>query len=247
MNILIFGNHTFPDISFTVNPKSGLEISCKNNHVLNYEGRERELRWIDLYHRSNFRHLTKFVKASEQHSDLHNFEREWPKIKEDLLKIANTEGERAFLTDYIYLCEKDWTTEADSDVSIIASLPALIPQVWLNWIHYDSKDARRAERIKEEPFRVDFVMFTENRKLIIEIDGTSHFSEMLDLDEDTGKVKYQPSMKRYTEHLKKDRWLRGQGWEVWRFSDFEVVTAEKGGSFPLLWEMGFLGLFHKGQ
>jgi len=32
--------------------------------------------------------------------------------------------------------------------------PALIPQVWVNWTHYDSKDKERAEQQKGNPFEL---------------------------------------------------------------------------------------------
>ena len=38
----------------------------------------------------------------------------------------------------------------------------------------------------------------------------------------------EASLKRYTEHPKKDRWLRRRGWDVWRFSDDEVFDETFG-------------------
>jgi len=34
----------------------------------------------------------------------------------------------------------------------------MIPQAWVNWIHYDSKDKERAEKVEREAFRVDFLI-----------------------------------------------------------------------------------------
>ncbi len=45
--------------------------------------------------------------------------------------------------------------------------------------------------------------------IIIEIDGASHYSNGID----------KPSMEVYTEHLRKDRWLRNQGWAIYRVSN----------------------------
>ncbi len=100
--------------------------------------------------------------------------------------------------------------------------PALIPQTRVNWLHYSPHDPKRAQRAKLEPFWVDFTLYWEHRKIIIEIDGSSHFSEIFDID-GTGRIRYEPSMGKYTEHLRKDRWLRSKGWEVWRFSEDEML------------------------
>ena len=52
MDILIFGNHKHPDISFTVDANTGLKLSCKNNYVLTYEGISGTLTWRDLIERT---------------------------------------------------------------------------------------------------------------------------------------------------------------------------------------------------
>jgi len=69
-------------------------------------------------------------------------------------------------------------------------------------------------------------MHYEGRQRVIEIDGNSHFLEVFDIDK-SGRMKLEGSMEKYTEHLKKDRWLCREGYEVWRFSDLEVFDAEK--------------------
>ena len=35
----------------------------------------------------------------------------------------------------------------------------------------------------------------------------------------------KPQIDRYSAHLKKDRWLRREGWEVWRFTSAEVIRV----------------------
>jgi len=69
-------------------------------------------------------------------------------------------------------------------------------------------------------------MSDKGRKLVFEIDGESHFSELVDVDQSSGRIKLDASMATYTEHLKKDRWLRSHGWEVWRFSDLEACDEQ---------------------
>ena len=61
----------------------------------------------------------------------------------------------------------------------------------------------------------------ENRIIVIEIDGSSHFSEPY-VKEQTSGVGYLADIDAFTTHLKQDRWLRKQGWEVYRFSNKEV-------------------------
>lgn len=136
---------------------------------------------------------------------------------EKLSNIAGSSEEKKFLNQYA-----EETRDRDIDTRWhLCHWPALIPQVWVNIIHYAPTDKERADRAQQEPQRVDFVSFSFNKKIIIEIDGESHFTEILNLD-DRGMLLYEPSMEKYSLHLKKDRWLRKQGWEVWRFSTKEV-------------------------
>jgi len=87
-------------------------------------------------------------------------------------------------------------------------------------------------------------MFRESRRIVIEVDGSSHFSEILDIDPQSDRIKFEPSLEKYTEHLKKDRWLRKQGWEVWRFSDLELISQENDPAIKdILAEMDLHDLF----
>ncbi len=47
-----------------------------------------------------------------------------------------------------------------------------------------------------------------------------------DVDMKSGRPKLEGSMEKFTQHLKRDRWLRCNGYEVWRFSDLEVMDAK---------------------
>ena len=212
MKILIFGSKSFPDISFKMNPKTGLSVYCKDSYVLNYEGIKDDITWTDMLERTDPNLGGHSMKLSHP-----VFPRDWEGLKKKLSEIPNTREEKDFLKAYF-----EWTEFGPPDLVDVGSVPALIPQPWVNWIHYDSKDEKRAKAKKTEPFRVDFLMYRESRWLIIEIDGPTHFSEILDIDVDKGIFRIEGSMKRYTEHLKKDRWLRRQGWEVWRFSNDEI-------------------------
>lgn len=135
-----------------------------------------------------------------------------------LCSLTQTKAERLFLEKYTEFVENE-------DIDKVLNSPALIPQPWVNWLHYSSQDEERARRIRREPFRVDFAIFEKEthpyRKIVIEIDGPSHFREMAAIDS-KGAIQLEASMDKYTEHLRKDRWLRKQGWEVFRFTDKEV-------------------------
>ena len=242
MNLLIFGNSSYPDISFKLDPMTGLRISCKNNHVLDYEGAGDTVTWVDLFNRTaptlsipDFGNSISIQGWTRSGAD---FKREeYNMMKEKLWNLVQSSAEKMVLQGYFEISETFVPIDEPRKMAEIARLPALIPQVWLNWIHYDSADKARAKRVQEEPFRVDFVMFYNKRKIVLEIDGPSHFSEVMNVDEETGVVKYEPSMKKYTEHVRKDRWLRTNGWEVWRFTDIEVSDKDWG-LIALLYEIG---------
>lgn len=228
--ILIFGNTSYPDISFSVDAHQGYDFSCTNNSVL-------RLGDADEFEK----HLGGFVGWTEllflsspsicdygplYDSDVEaGWQKVWPQMKECLGRLCQSKGERSFLEAYFTFCETDNLSRKRKGHDL-GRCPALIPQVWLNWIHYDPRNKERAARTKREPFRVDFVMLDKGRKLVFEIDGQSHFSELVDVDQSSGLISWEASMAKYTEHLKKDRWLRSHGWEVWRFSDLEVFNEQ---------------------
>jgi very-short-patch-repair endonuclease len=119
-----------------------------------------------------------------------------------------SDAERAFFDLYCKLC-----LQSEEHYSL---LPALIPQVYINW---DSCKEQR--RINEKPYIVDFVFkspqFGTNNLVIVEIDGRSHYANY---DKDNGS--YILSEEKYAEHLKKDRWLRKQGFKVFRIGNSEI-------------------------
>ena len=204
MDFVIFGNSKSPDLSFSVEPRRGgaFSITSTTNYIM-YGGNEEDTHSIDWWYLFNctgpeLGPLTCYPDWSKARSFL----------QDSLGAIAATKSEKAFLDEYLRLSSEEY--------------PALIPQTWVNWLHYSPQDPQRAIRAKNEPFRADFTMYWEHRKIIVEIDGSSHFSEIFDVD-GTGRIRYEASMNKYTEHLRKDRWLRSKGWEVWRFSESEIL------------------------
>lgn len=119
-------------------------------------------------------------------------------------------AERDFFNLYCDLCCRD--------VDGGAFLPALIPHVYVNWNFSKEERAKR-----KEPFIVDFIFkssaFGTNDIVVVEIDGQSHYARY-----DTERQKYELSEDVYAEHLKKDRWLRKQGFKVFRIGNSELKT-----------------------
>ncbi|MBE9096894.1 hypothetical protein [Tychonema sp. LEGE 07203] len=119
-------------------------------------------------------------------------------------------AEKLFFNLYCELCCRD--------VHGGALLPALIPHVYVNW---DFSQEERSKRKK--PFIVDFIFkssaFGTNDIVVVEIDGQSHYARY-----DTERKTYQLSEDVYAENLKKDRWLRKQGFKVFRIGNSELKT-----------------------
>lgn len=146
-------------------------------------------------------------------------------LVDHLCSLLDSDIEREFLRLYAKRCVQRATDSFDDKVNPTSLWfsPALIPQVWVNWIDYDPDDRSRATRARKQPFRVDFLLKHEpasENLIVLEIDGLSHFSRS---DEDAiGETTLRASMDQYTKHLKQDRWLRRKGYNVFRFSNKEV-------------------------
>jgi hypothetical protein len=104
-------------------------------------------------------------------------------------------------------------------VEAMLDFPALIPEVWLNVIGSE-RTLEDADHLAENPQRVDFALFAEGEKAVIEIDGPSHYA---DYDESTKT--YSINEERYAKNLAIERSLRRQGWDIHRFSNLEVERA----------------------
>lgn len=205
-NLIIFGLES-PKLDFKQSPESQLIISCQNNYSVTHS-KGRPIHWAKIIISTMDKRVQRLSGGS---SFIDNVA--W---LDDLNTYAS---EKTFFRKYIEECDT-WSSHQEK-----MALPALIPQVWVNWIHYDRTDEDRAKRAKEEPFRVDFMIITTNRKIVIEIDGSSHFSDAFVKDSPSG-VDFLANIDVFTTHLKKDRWLRKQGWEVYRFSNKEVEEEE---------------------
>lgn len=95
--------------------------------------------------------------------------------------------------------------------------PALVPQVWLNWLHMASAEDQRA--LEEKPSRVDFVAFHNGQGHIVEIDGPSHYANY-----DSTTHSYAVNDRAYAKTLKIWRSLKADGWQVHRLRESRCVT-----------------------
>jgi len=125
----------------------------------------------------------------------------------DRLKISlgNNHPENLLLdTYYSYFYEK-----------LKEKLPALIPQVYLHYDPYTSKQLKGEKRLSRQ--RMDFLLLLPYRKnIVIEIDGKQHYSE---------NDKASPEL--YAEMVAEDRRLRLAGYELYRLGGCEFVDDEK--------------------
>ena len=91
--------------------------------------------------------------------------------------------------------------------------PVLLPQVYL---HYDPKTQAQREKMKKESNikfqRMDFLILYEGKRVIIELDGESHYS----------KNNNTFNAEKYTNQLVYDRTMKFLGYDVFRISNEEI-------------------------
>jgi hypothetical protein len=212
--IIIYGPEP-PKINFTQSPNGDISFKVCNPNSIDIEPVPTTLRWRDLLGWRYFGVTKKSAEAAKN---------EFLEFTSELEKLTGSEAERAFFSKYVACCLDYFFEEGKEDNPWETA--ALIPQVWVNWIHYDSKDKLRAERIQKEPFRVDFMMKHEklgSNPVVIEIDGLSHICDFK--VGPTGSPIPSTSLDGFTLHTKKDRWLRKQGWQVFRMTNQEVEVG----------------------
>jgi len=95
-----------------------------------------------------------------------------------------------------------------------ASLPALLPQVYLHYDPYTKKE-RLGSPSELSRERMDFLLILPNRvRVVIEVDGKHHYADSDGL----------ASPRRYSEMVEEDRRLRLRGYEVYRFGGYELLN-----------------------
>lgn len=215
MGMIIYGPDR-PKFGLEQSPDGSMTIQIENDNVYSFDRSPSTVTWADL------QEWVSGQSEDVQKDFLSTF-------ADDLLEMTGSKTEAKFLRLYLKANQQEIGLPTEDYEYTPWGYPALIPQVWVNWYHFDSKDKERAERAREEPFRVDFVMKHNaaqigNGFIVIEIDGASHFGNY-EVDA-AGNVTLESSMDDYTEHLKKDRWLQKKGWEVVRVSSQEVEEVE---------------------
>jgi hypothetical protein len=123
-----------------------------------------------------------------------------------------------------------WQAKQDMDNIVLVNEPALVPQVWLNYIYNSRLGPGDPERhyLQAHPSRVDFIMIWQGTRHVIEIDGPEHYASFKD-------GQYVADEALYTRNLRIERSLRNSGWITHRFSNLEVLQSPW---FPVLPEIG---------
>ncbi|MCS3708097.1 very-short-patch-repair endonuclease [Salinibacter ruber] len=240
------GEKYYPEIGFTQKGDGSVSVEFEGHHVLELDDLDDRSRisWRDLAcwgisqekqeerfgpDRSGpgfpYVHLTSEDQIRNPDPSFDHLELFRALIKH-LSKLLQSEPERKFLRLYSKHCveQAEYSTFEESSGLNPVDLwnqTALIPQAWVNWIDNGST---RSERSDFEPFRIDFLLSPDDtvspNLSVVEIDGVGHFARS-ELDT-AGEKQYTPAMDKYTEHVRKDRWLRKQGYDVVRFSTQEV-------------------------
>jgi hypothetical protein len=142
--------------------------------------------------------------------------------------LCDTDSEKRFLKGYLIkfvVPYKDSIDKNPTNKSSIQKLqdkvPALIPQVWINWNSHSKKLLNRMGYADTNlPYRLDFVAFWQNRNFVILLDDIGHYAKK------PNTIWYADEEK-YSARLREDRLLRTQGWNVFRISNYETKDPDR--------------------
>lgn len=157
--------------------------------------------WGDVYPSYDFQ---SFQSANGINSETNSA------LKRALFSMNQTESEKVFFQTYA----KHFRM-ADEKV------PLLIPQAWIQW-HSLTKQKLLAKgsHLANEPYRLDFVAFWENKRFAILIDDIGHFA----VKRGNQWIADEAS---YSKRLDEDRKLQMEGWHVCRVSNWEIRNQGK--------------------
>src|SRR3989304_8879203 len=155
VEILLFGNSKMPGIDFTLDPTEGLKIRFKECYCLNYAGISGTLSWMDFFCRVTplldpHIEIWNFMETSRPSASKAPVKVWLSKCTDKLLKCTGSPSESKFLQQYFESVQK-------ASDSFVDQLPALIPQAWVNWLHYRPDDPGRVRAMRKQPMRVDFI------------------------------------------------------------------------------------------
>ncbi|MBD2204886.1 DUF559 domain-containing protein [Calothrix sp. FACHB-1219] len=214
--VILYGNldkkHPWLE-GFKVSADGNLELNISGVNSFQIDKEEQAITWQDLFY-SKLNELCEpreLVNAAlESDHPMHIIDKYIPSLWNRLKKYCHPESqaEQDFFDLYCQLCVHH--------IGEYYDLPALIPRVYINWSF--SKEKRNTN---EEPYIVDFVfkspVFGTNNLVIVEIDGPSHYASY-----NSNLRQYTVCESTYANHLAKDRWLRKQGFKVFRIGNDEI-------------------------
>lgn len=100
-------------------------------------------------------------------------------------------------------------------------IPALIPQVWVQWHSETVPELRKSgSPYTSQLQRIDFAAFWHDRRHAILIDGIQHYAVKR-------KGRWDASEEEYSKRLAEDRFFRANGWEVFRVSNWELRDTDR--------------------
>lgn len=146
MDFLIFGFEK-PKLNFRQDLERGTVIWCDNEYVLDYDA-NKPIKWRDIkYKQSEMREIDRIPLPELSVS----FEQEWHDVIKELKGLCQTNVERIFLEKIARAQENRMPPPPNEELKertyeVLLNRPALIPQVWVNWIHWDPKDKERAKK-----------------------------------------------------------------------------------------------------
>jgi very-short-patch-repair endonuclease len=204
---------------YRINPDGSSDIQISGVKIYEIADSEKDICWMDLFEVEKVNLLSEkellFYESipCDDCTDPRifvacNIERLWDKLSSYC--HPKSLAEKNFFEMY---CTLSWnsSTEVES--------PALFPQVVVNWT-WDKLERQK----RTEPYIVDFVFkhnnFGTHNLTVVEIDGPSHYA-------DYQNGKYLVSEEKYADHLRKDRWLRKNGFNVIRIGNHEIEEIMK--------------------
>jgi very-short-patch-repair endonuclease len=123
-----------------------------------------------------------------------------------LRESLGSDPERLLLETYLY----DFSAD---------EMPALIPQVYLHYDPYTSKQLSNGKRLPRQ--RMDFLMLLPNNvRIVLEVDGKQHYSK----EDQEGRYIATPEL--YAEMVAEDRRLKLAGYEIYRFGGYELYETK---------------------
>ena len=198
-NLIFAANGPKPEIIFSDSVSNDIKIVENNDYCLIYD---RPIKSHGLLWRELVDWWREKEQLGQQLKDIEVERKLYARLKESLV----SKPEKVFWRAYFEKFRSD---------SFQAQLPALVPQVYLHYDPYTSKQLQGERRLVRQ--RMDFLfLLSDQIRVVIEIDGKEHYAD--------GN---QASPKLYSEMVSEDRRLKLSGYEVYRFGGYELTHDSK--------------------